>query len=110
MLAQVRRARSLGAKELHMVGPTDEKLESFFKAVGDPTRLKILSLLRKKEMCVSEVCDQFDMAQPTISHHLSILKNAGIVTARKEGKSVYYSLNPCCIDSCCGGFMKRLCC
>ncbi len=93
-----------------MAVTSDEKLENFFKAVGDPTRLKILSLLRKKEMCVSDVCNHFDMAQPTISHHLSILKNVGVVKARKEGKSVYYRLNPCCIDDCCGGFMKRFDC
>ncbi len=85
----------------------DEKFESFFKAVGDPVRIKILSLLRKREMCVSDLCTHFTMTQPTISHHLGILRNARVVTARKEGKVVFYSLNACCIDDCCGGFMKK---
>ncbi len=80
---------------------------SFFKAVADPTRVKIMMLLAKREMCVSDICQHFQMKQPSISHHLNILKNAKIVTDRKEGKEVYYSLNSCCIDSCCSDFMKK---
>ncbi|MDP6624970.1 MAG: metalloregulator ArsR/SmtB family transcription factor [Nitrospinota bacterium] len=79
---------------------------SFFKAVGDPTRVKIMVLLRKKEMCVSDICKHFKMKQPSISHHLNILKNAKIVSDRKEGKEVYYALNACCISDCCGDFMN----
>ena len=78
---------------------------SFFKAVSDPTRIKIMKLLCGKEMCVSEICAHFKMKQPSISHHLSILKQAKIVADRKEGKEVYYSLNKCCISSCCQDFM-----
>ena len=80
---------------------------SFFKAVADPTRVKIMMLLMKREMCVSDICQHFKMKQPSISHHLNILKNAKIVTDRKEGKEVYYSLNSCCIDSCCSDFMGK---
>lgn len=79
----------------------------FFKAVADPARVKIMMLLAKREMFVSEICQHFKMKQPSISHHLNILKKAGIVKDRKEGKEVYYSLNTCCIDSCCGDFMER---
>ncbi len=79
----------------------------FFKAIADPTRVKIMQLLVKKEMCVSDICKHFNMAQPSISHHLSILKNAKIVTDRKEGKEVYYSINCSCIDSCCTKFMRQ---
>jgi len=80
---------------------------SFFKAVSDPNRVKMLSLLAKGEKTVSEICRHFVMKQPSISHHLSILKNAKAVESRKEGKEVYYRLNGCCIDSCCSDFMKR---
>lgn len=81
---------------------------SFFKAVSDPNRVKIMALLhRRKEMSVSEICRHFDMKQPSISHHLGILKSAKIVESRKEGKEVYYKLNCCCVSSCCSDFMKR---
>ncbi len=80
---------------------------TFFKAVADPTRIKIMMLVMKKEMCVTDICKHFKMKQPSISHHLNILKNAGIVKDRKEGKEVYYALNKCCISSCCGDFMDK---
>jgi DNA-binding transcriptional ArsR family regulator len=79
----------------------------FFKAVSDPTRVKIMMLLMKKERCVSDICKHFNMTQPSISHHLNILKNARIVTDRKDGKEVYYSINCNCIDSCCSEFMGQ---
>ena len=77
----------------------------FFKAVSDPTRIQIMKLLTKTEMCVSDICTHFKMKQPSISHHLNILKNAQIVRSRKEGKEVYYSLNKICISDCCSDFM-----
>ena len=80
---------------------------AFFKAVAEPTRVKIMMLLMKKEMCVSDICKHFKMKQPSISHHLNILKNVGIVTDRKDGKEVYYKLEKCCISSCCGDFMDK---
>jgi len=84
-----------------------DQFDRFFKALGDPTRIKVIALLRKKEMCVSDLCTHFEMSQPTISHHLGILKNVGIVKARRDGKLIYYSLDCCCIEECCGGFMKK---
>ena len=75
--------------------PTDEELEmkaETAKAVSDPTRLKILYLLREKPMCVCEIMMVFETAQPTISHHLKILKAARLVTTIKEGKWTFYSL------------------
>lgn len=80
---------------------------TFFKAVADPTRIKIMMLVMKKKMCVTDICKHFKMKQPSISHHLNILKNAGIVIDRKDGKEVYYTLNKCCISSCCGDFMNE---
>ena len=81
---------------------------SFFKAVSDPSRVKMMMLLLKnKEMSVSALCKHFAMKQPSVSHHLGILKNAKIVESRKEGKEVFYRLNSCCVMDSCGDFMRR---
>ena len=65
-----------------------------FRALGDATRQDILELLSKHEKCVNELCEEFEnMAQPTISHHLQILKHCKLVRSRKEGKMIYYSIN-----------------
>ena len=82
-------------------------LNKFFKAISDPTRVKIMELLKDKEMNVGEICQHFDMQQPSISHHLSILKNATIVKAHKRGKEVYYHLDSICITNCCSGFQNQ---
>ena len=80
---------------------------SFFKAVADPNRVKIMMLLlKRKEMTVSEICAKFAKKQPSISHHLGILKNAKIVESRKEGKEVFYKLSSCCVADSCRDFMK----
>ncbi|MEM4524859.1 MAG: metalloregulator ArsR/SmtB family transcription factor [Methanothermobacter sp.] len=75
--------------------PDDEKLEkeaSIIKALADPTRLKILYLLQYGERCVCEIIEALERPQPTISHHLNILKNAGILKWRKEGVWIHYRL------------------
>ncbi len=64
----------------------------FFKALGDETRQRMLSLLLEREMCVCELITALKIPQPTISHHLGILDNAGLVQTRKEGKWVFYSI------------------
>ena len=79
-----------------------------FQALSDPTRQKILQLLRNKEMCVSEICKHFKMAQPSISHHLDVLKTAGLVEYLKKGKEVYYSNNCCCMEVDCKDFFKNM--
>lgn len=73
-----------------------EKLEPvsrMFKALGDETRLGIVHLLRTREMCVCEIMAALNLTQPTASHHLMILENAGIVKDRKEGKWVFYRIS-----------------
>jgi ArsR family transcriptional regulator len=65
-----------------------------FKALGDPVRLAIIRLLLGKELCVCDILSAFNVSQPTISHHLKALKYAGLVNDRREGKWIYYSLNP----------------
>jgi len=85
----------------------ENKLNKFFKAISDQNRVKIMELLKDGEMNVTEICTHFDMTQPSISHHLGILKNADIVKDRKTGKEVFYYLNDICITSCCGSFSDR---
>jgi DNA-binding transcriptional ArsR family regulator len=65
-----------------------------FKALADETRQEILKLLEEHDMNVTELCKEFDsMTQPTVSHHLNILKNCELVDTRKRGKMVYYYIN-----------------
>mgnify|MGYP002641282966 FL=1 len=82
-------------------------LNKFFKAISDPSRVKIMELLKDKELNVSEICQHFDMQQPSVSHHLSVLKNADIVSHTKRGKEVYYRLDSICIVNCCNGFQEQ---
>ncbi|MDH5680134.1 MAG: metalloregulator ArsR/SmtB family transcription factor [Spirochaetota bacterium] len=84
------------------------KTGSFFKALCDETRLEIFMLLREGEKNVGELVDSFRISQPTISHHLSILRHANLVKVRKEGKMVYYSLNCDCVGDCCSDFFNEL--
>ncbi len=82
-------------------------LNKFFKAISDPNRVKIMELLKDKELNVSEICQHFDMQQPSVSHHLNVLKNAAIVASTKRGKEVYYRLDSICIVNCCNGFQEQ---
>ena len=65
-----------------------------FHALSDPTRLSILERLRYGERCVCELTDALDAAQSRLSFHLKVLKDAGLVTDRREGRWMYYTLNP----------------
>lgn len=68
-------------------------LTTAFKAIADPTRREILHLLRKEEMTAGDVAARFDMTKPTMSHHFSVLKDAGLITSRREGQTIWYALN-----------------
>jgi ArsR family transcriptional regulator len=80
---------------------------AFCKALADDTRQRILTLLMEEEMCVGDIVAAFEMTQPTISHHLSILRQSDLVTSRKEGKQVYYALNHDNVVECCGMLMSK---
>jgi ArsR family transcriptional regulator len=69
------------------------QLTTVFKAIADPTRREILHLLRKEEMSAGEVASHFDMSKPTVSHHFSVLKDAHLITSRREGQTIWYALN-----------------
>ena len=69
-----------------------KKITNIFKALSDDTRLRVVKLLQERELCVCELMQVLDMSQPRISRHLSVLKNAGLVNDRREGKWIHYSL------------------
>lgn len=70
----------------------DEELAELFKVFGDPTRIRIMSVLLGEEMCVCDLAEGLSMNQSAISHQLKILKQAKLVKSRRDGKQVYYSL------------------
>ena len=64
-----------------------------FKAIADPTRREILRLLRRGEMTAGDLDERFDMTKPTMSHHFSVLKEADLLTSRRDGQQIWYGLN-----------------
>lgn len=74
---------------------TEEKVSEICKALGDPKRLKIISLLTTGEQCACKLLKEFNITQPTLSHHMKILSEADLVSSRKEGKWTYYSIHCC---------------
>jgi len=70
-----------------------EELTAIFKALSDGTRLRIVKLLEKGELCVCDIVAALDLVQPKVSFHLSTLKEAGLIKDRKQGKWIHYSLN-----------------
>lgn len=80
----------------------------FCRALADQTRQAILVMLMEKgELCVSDIVGAFDSSQPTISHHLSVLKGIGLVANRKEGKQVFYRVIGENVEQCCGMIVTK---
>ncbi|MGI8470427.1 MAG: ArsR/SmtB family transcription factor [Pyrinomonadaceae bacterium] len=69
------------------------EIQTFFTALADRTRRRLLNLMREHEICVCYFTTVLDISQPKISRHLAYLRNAGIVSARREGKWMYYRIN-----------------
>jgi len=69
-----------------------DELISLFKALSDETRLRILKLLEEGELCVCDIVAALDMVQPKVSFHLKVLKDAGLLKDRKQGKWVHYTI------------------
>ena len=74
----------------------------FAKALADETRQKIMRFCCCEWRNVSEITDEMGVAQPTVSHHLAILREAGLVDVREEGRQTFYTLNQARVVSCCG--------
>jgi DNA-binding transcriptional ArsR family regulator len=68
-------------------------LDATIRALADPTRREILRMLRESDLAAGEIAARFDMTAPTVSHHLSVLKDAGLVQAERDGRSVVYSID-----------------
>ena len=91
---------------------SDIPAELVFRALSDRTRVRLLNLLRRGEVCVCDLVDVLGVPQPTASRHLAYLRKAGLVVSRKDGQWCHYSLAPArttfhkklleCVESCCG--------
>ena len=71
----------------------EKRIAAIFKAFCDENRIKIIKLLRSDERCACELLEEINVSQPTLSHHMKILCDAGIVIGRKEGKWMHYSIS-----------------
>jgi ArsR family transcriptional regulator, arsenate/arsenite/antimonite-responsive transcriptional repressor len=79
----------------------------FAKALADETRQKIMSECCCRWLSVSEIVEKMEVSQPTVSHHLAVLRDANLVHVREEGKQTFYSLNQERVAFCCGQLMIR---
>lgn len=79
---------------------------SVFKALSDPTRREILRILNAGDLTAGEISNHFDMSKPAITKHLEILKNAELVTSKKSGVNVIYSLNITVLQEALSGFLS----
>jgi ArsR family transcriptional regulator, arsenate/arsenite/antimonite-responsive transcriptional repressor len=79
----------------------------FAKAISDDTRQKIMSACCCCWLSVNEIVEKMHVSQPTVSHHLAILREAGLVDAREEGKQTFYTLNQERVAYCCGQLMVK---
>ncbi len=87
-----------------------ERLAGIFKAVADPARLRLLSIIASHEggeACVCDLTEPLDLSQPTVSHHLRVLVEAGLVTREKRGKWAYYTVIPAALDALGGVLTTR---
>ena len=74
----------------------EKNMALVFKALSDENRIRILKLLRNGEKCACKLLEELNISQPTLSHHMKILCDSGLVTGRREGKWTHYTI-------CCGG-------
>jgi len=79
----------------------------FAKALADDTRQRIMSLCCCRWLSVNEIVERTNVTQPTVSHHLAILRDAGLVHVREEGKQTFYSLDQDRVVMCCGKLMLK---
>ncbi len=88
--------------------PTTDPVDNavgIMRILADPTRLRLLGLLQSGPMNVTTLCEKLGLAQPTVSHHLGLLRTFRLVNNRRDGKQVFYSLNPETVTNLdeCGG-------
>jgi ArsR family transcriptional regulator len=83
-------------------------MNGVFQALADPTRRRILELLREGGMTAGDITAHFDMSQPSVSHHLKLLKNAELVTTEREGQYIKYYLNLSVLEEALLGFYNMV--
>ena len=81
-------------------------LGNVYKALADPTRRRVLQLLRNRDMSAGELAEQFDSSWPTLSRHFAILREAGLIQGEKQGASIIYSLNVSVLEEALLGMME----
>jgi DNA-binding transcriptional ArsR family regulator len=86
----------------------DHDLVDIFKALADKTRQDIIELLGEDEMNVTDICNMFNISQPTVSHHLQILRNSDLVATRKEGKKIYYYVRKEVVNDVFGRVIRKM--
>ena len=79
-----------------------------FRALDDPTRRRILDLLGERDLSAGALANAFHLGKPTVSHHLALLRRAGLVSSRKEGQSVVYRLEGTVLDECLGWVLNLI--
>lgn len=70
-----------------------EQAASVFKALSDPNRLAVIDMIKTEEKCACKILEELHITQPTLSHHMKILCDSGLVNSRREGKWMHYSIN-----------------
>jgi DNA-binding transcriptional ArsR family regulator len=83
-------------------------LNQIFKALSDSTRRKIMRLLQKQDLSAGDIAMHFDMSKPSISHHLSVLKQADLVQDLRQGQNIYYSINSTVFQEVLGWFFELM--
>ena len=81
-------------------------MNHLFKALKDPTRREILEMLKRKDLTAGEIAEAFDISKPSISHHLDLLRQAGLVESVREGQFITYSLNMTVVDDILKWFIQ----
>lgn len=79
-----------------------------FRALADPTRRQILALLRHGEITAGELAEKFDITKPAMSHHFKVLKDADLITSRREGQQIWYGLNTTVVQDLMAWAMQLL--
>ena len=83
-------------------------MNKVFKALSDPTRRKILRLLRDRDLSAGEIAEHFDVSKPTLSRHFNVLKDADLIQGRKSGTSILYTLNVTVVEEALLSFMDMI--
>jgi DNA-binding transcriptional ArsR family regulator len=83
-------------------------MSGVFRALADPTRRRVLALLRERPMSAGELADQFDVSKPTMSAHFAVLREAGLIDASKQGKSILYSLRMSVLEEALMGLAQTV--